>query len=734
VSMKPASPPAPPSTPSAKTKSTSARTSKAASKAAQAGPVLEARAIGRTRSSRAATGKPPSNAPKPGTSASGDKPVESHAADRPRQQPAVEQVPVVAADRARNTDTGTGAHIGEADLYFLREGTHTRLHQKLGCHFEADHARFTVWAPNARSVSVIGDFNGWRDDTHPAQVRSDGSGLWQVDIPGVQSGQRYKYVIRTANGERLEKADPFARFAERAPATASIAWAPTPYAWNDQVWMRTRGERNALNAPMSVYEVHLGSWRRQADGQMHEYRSMATQLAAYVAGLGFTHVELMPVTEHPFYGSWGYQTTGYFAPTSRYGTPEDFKFLVDTLHQAGIGVILDWVPSHFPSDAHGLDRFDGTALYEHEDPRQGFHPEWNSSIFNYGRNEVRAFLLSSAMFWLDEFHIDALRVDAVASMLYLDYSRKEGEWIPNRDGGRENLEAISFLRLLNQSAYRDHPDVQIIAEESTAWPMVSRPTDMGGLGFGMKWNMGWMHDTLQYMHEDPVHRRWHHNKLTFSLIYAFNENFMLPLSHDEVVYGKGSLINKMPGDDWQQFANLRLLYGHMWAHPGKKLLFMGGEFGQRSEWSHEAELDWPALTHDRHRGLQRWVEDLNRLYRSKPALYEIDFEAAGFEWIEANESERSVLAFLRRGRDGSMLLVVANFTPQPLENYLVGVPQPGRWREVLNSDATLYGGSGVGNMSLTQSVPVAAHGRFQSLNLRLPPLGVLMLEPEPERA
>ncbi len=622
------------------------------------------------------------------------------------------------------------ATIGEQDIHFFREGTHAGLYRLLGCRFTADGARFTVWAPDASAVAVIGDFNGWNASAHAAEPRADGSGLWQIEIPGVQHGQRYKYAIRTRSGDALEKADPFARYAEQAPATASIAWQDDAHEWKDAAWMKQRAGRDALAAPMSTYEVHLGSWRRHADGSMLNYREAAVQLAAYVTGMGFTHVELMPITEHPFYGSWGYQTTGYFAPTSRYGTPEDFKFLVDLLHQVGIAVILDWVPSHFPSDAHGLANFDGTALYEHADPRQGFHPEWNSSIFNYGRNEVRAFLLSSAMFWLDEFHIDALRVDAVASMLYLDYARKDGEWIPNRDGGRENLEAIEFLRLLNVSAYRDHPGVQIIAEESTAWPRVSRPVEMGGLGFGLKWNMGWMHDTLKYMQEDPVHRRWHHGQLTFSMIYAFNENFVLPLSHDEVVYGKGSLINKMPGDEWQQFANLRLLFGHMWTHPGKKLVFMGGEFGQRREWTHEGTLEWQSLENDRHRGLQRWVEDLNRLYRAKPALHEIDFEAAGFEWIEADDADRSVLAYLRKARDGSNLLVVANFTPLPRENYLVGVPTGGRWRELLNSDATLYGGSGVGNLSACETVPVASQGRFHSLNLTLPPLGVLVFEHE----
>ena len=624
-----------------------------------------------------------------------------------------------------------GTALGEQDIHLFREGTHSRLHQKLGCHLHATGARFALWAPNARSVSVIGDFNAWNVDADQAQARADGSGIWELDVRGVEAGQRYKFAVFTQTGERLEKADPFAFRAELAPATASIAWRLDGHTWADGAWMAGRAATHGLNAPMSVYEVHLGSWRRAEDGEMLDYRTMARLLTQHVTDLGFTHVELMPITEHPFYGSWGYQTTGYFAPTSRYGTPQDFKFLVDTLHQAGIGVILDWVPSHFPADAHGLAQFDGTHLYEHADPRQGFHPEWSSSIFNYGRNEVRSFLLSSAMFWLDEYHIDALRVDAVASMLYLDYARKAGEWIPNVHGGRENLEAIAFLRQLNESAYRDHPGVQVIAEESTAWPMVSRPTYIGGLGFGMKWNMGWMHDTLAYMHEDPIHRRWHHGQLTFSLAYAFNENFMLPLSHDEVVHGKGSLIEKMPGDDWKKFANLRLLYGHMWGHPGKKLLFMGCEFGQRREWNHDRELDWGLIDgSEAHGGLQRWVSDLNRLYRSEPALHALDFDAAGFEWIDGADAEGSVLSYLRKSGDGDAVLVVANFTPLPRENYLVGVPTPGHWRELLNSDATVYGGSGVGNQGGVDSVPVAVHGRFHALNLRLPPLGVLVLKLE----
>ncbi|CAN5756268.1 1,4-alpha-glucan branching protein GlgB [soil metagenome] len=638
--------------------------------------------------------------------------------------PSTSPLPDIARSESR-PDTELGAQ----DIHLFREGTHSRLHQKLGCHLNPTGARFALWAPNARSVSVIGDFNDWNPESHRMYVRSDGSGIWSLDVPGIVAGQHYKFAVFTHEGECLDKSDPFAFRAEPAPGTASIAWSLDGHDWDDADWMARRATTDTLKAPMSVYEVHLGSWRRGENGTMLDYRSMAHLLAQYVTDLGFTHVELMPVTEHPFYGSWGYQTTGYFAPTSRYGTPQDFKFLVDTLHQAGVGVILDWVPSHFPSDANGLARFDGTCLYEHADPRQGFHPEWKSAIFNYGRDEVRSFLLSSAMFWLGEYHIDALRVDAVASMLYLDYARKDGEWIANMHGGRENLEAIAFLRVLNQAAYRDHPGVQVIAEESTAWPMVSRPTYVGGLGFGMKWNMGWMHDTLAYMKEDPIYRRWHHGELTFSLAYAFNENFMLPLSHDEVVHGKGSLIEKMPGDDWRKFANLRLMYGHMWGHPGKKLLFMGGEFGQRREWNHDAELDWWLLgVNDAHGGLQRWVSDLNRLYRTEPALHALDFDAAGFEWIDGADAEGSVLSYLRKSGSGDVLLVVANFTPVPRENYLVGVPRAGRWQERLNSDATLYGGSGVGNHGGVDSVPVSAHGRFHALNLQLPPLGVLILK------
>ena len=623
--------------------------------------------------------------------------------------------------------------LGEQDIHLFREGTHGRLYQKLGCQLRASDAMFSVWAPNAEGVAVIGDFNDWQIDANPARPRSDGTGLWEVAIAGVAHGNRYKFAIQSRSGELLEKADPFARFAELAPATGSVVWKPeTEYRWDDADWMRDRAQKNSLASPQSVYEVHLGSWRRDGNGNMLGYRAAADQLVEYVTDMGFTHVELMPITEHPFYGSWGYQTTGYFAVTSRYGTPEDFKYFVDTMHKAGIAVILDWVPSHFPADAFGLAKFDGTHLYEHADPRQGFHPEWNSSIFNYGRNEVRAFLLSSAMFWLEEFHIDGLRVDGVASMLYLDYARKHGEWIPNAFGGRENLEAVSFLKLVNESAYRDHPGVQVIAEESTAWPMVSRPTYLGGLGFGMKWNMGWMHDTLKYMSEDPIYRRYHHGQLTFSLVYAFNENFMLPLSHDEVVHGKGSLINKMPGDSWNQCANLRLMFGHMWAHPGKKLLFMGGEFGQRREWNHDDGLEWWLCDNEQHKGVQNWVADLNRLYKNEPALHEVDFDSAGFEWVDCNDAEASTLSYLRHAKDGSTVLIVANFTPLVRENYLIGAPKAGFWRELLNSDAPSYGGSGVGNYGGAHTVPVAAHGRYQSLNLTLPPLGFVILKHEEE--
>jgi len=618
--------------------------------------------------------------------------------------------------------------LTDQDIYLFREGTHSRLYERLGARLAADGsgAHFAVWAPNAAQVSVIGDWNGWNAQANPLAPRSDHSGIWEGNVPGVRHGHAYKYRIDShVGGYQVEKADPFAICSELPPATASRAWA-LDYVWQDSDWMSSRAARNGLDAPMSIYELHLGSWRRN-HGNFLNYREAAHALGDYLSELGFTHVELMPITEHPFYGSWGYQTTGYFAPTARYGTPQDLMYFVDHLHSRGIGVILDWVPSHFPSDQHGLAYFDGTHLYEHADPRQGFHPEWNSSIFNFGRNEVRSFLVSSALFWFDKYHIDGLRVDAVASMLYLDYARKEGEWIPNEFGGRENLRAIDFLRILNQAVYRDYPGATMMAEESTAWPMVSRPTDMGGLGFGLKWNMGWMHDTLKYMQQDPIYRKYHHGELTFSLIYAFNENFVLPLSHDEVVYGKGSLIGKMPGDDWQMFANLRAMFGYMWAHPGKKLLFMGGEFGQRREWTHEGELEWWVSDLPGHAGIKRLIGDLNRVYRRESALHAIDFSPQGFEWVDVGNAEMSIIAFLRKSEDGAPLLVVCNFTPQPRENFLVGVPARGRWREIINTDARDYGGAGWGNLGAVDSAPVGAHGRLESVNLTLPPLSTIVL-------
>ena len=620
--------------------------------------------------------------------------------------------------------------LTDHDIYLFKEGSHVRLYDKLGCHLTAHGAQFAVWAPNARAVSVIGDFNAWDARANELTPRRDGSGIWEGTAADVRHGTTYKYRVLSQHGFTQDKGDPFATFWEEPPRTASRAWN-LKYEWQDADWMQQRARRNALTAPMSIYEVHLGSWRRGADGRFLSYRAIADELANHVKKTGFTHVEIMPITEHPFYGSWGYQTTGYFAPTARYGTPQDFMHFVDTLHQNGIAVILDWVPSHFPNDEHGLYRFDGTHLYEHADPRQGYHPDWNSAIFNYGRNEVRAFLTSSALFWLERYHIDGLRVDAVASMLYLDYGRQAGEWIPNAYGGRENLDAIRFLRELNEAVYRDHPDVQVIAEESTAWPMVSRPTYIGGLGFGLKWNMGWMHDTLRYFKEDPVHRKYHHGELTFSLIYAFHENFVLPLSHDEVVHGKGSLVGKMPGDSWRQFANLRLLYGYMWTHPGKKLLFMGGEFGQRREWQHEESLEWWVLQYPEHSGLMHWISDLNRLYATEPALHEVDFEPSGFEWIDSHDSECSTLAYMRKSRDGKSVLIAAfNFTPVRRENHLLGVPLPGRWRELLNSDAECYAGSGAGNQGGVRSNPVPAHGRYHAIRITLPPLAVVYFKHE----
>jgi 1,4-alpha-glucan branching enzyme len=627
--------------------------------------------------------------------------------------------------------------LGEQDLHLFNEGSHTRLYEKLGAKPQrirgVDGTHFAVWAPNAEHVSVAGDWNGWKREADPLRPRA-ASGIWEGFVPGAALGANYKYAIRSRyRGYQVEKADPFAFHAETPPDTASKIWG-LDYTWSDEEWMRTRGGRVALGAPVSIYELHLGSWRRGgAHGERFlTYRELAPQLADYVAELGFTHVELLPVMEHPFYGSWGYQTTGYFAPTSRYGTPQDFMYLIDVLHQRGIGVILDWVPSHFPTDEHGLGFFDGTHLYEHGDPRQGFHPDWSSFVFNYGRNEVRSFLLSSALFWLDRYHVDGLRVDAVASMLYLDYSRKEGEWIPNPHGGRENLEAIDLLRRLNAEVYDRFPDVQTFAEESTAWPMVSRPTYVGGLGFGFKWDMGWMHDTLLYLSRDPVHRAHHHHGITFRAIYAWNENFVMPLSHDEVVHGKGSLLAKMPGDDWQKHANLRLLLGNLYAQPGKKLLFMGGEIGPWREWNHDTTLDWHLLEHASHRGLQRFVRDLNTLYRGEPALHELDCSPAGFRWIDFCDAAQSTLSFQRTGHSTSDVIVaVFNFTPVPRSSYRIGVPYPGAWREILNSDAPLYGGSGQGNLGGVEAVPVASHGHPHSLVITLPPLAMVLFKGGP---
>ena len=623
--------------------------------------------------------------------------------------------------------------LTDHDIYLFKEGRHIRLYQKLGSHpMTVDGTPgtlFAVWAPNAQYVAVVGDFNDWDPGRHPLAPRLDGSGVWEGFAPGVGQGALYKYHIASRHrGYTEDKGDPFAYHWEIPPKTASVVW-DLAYRWNDADWMRNRRERNALTAPQSVYELHLGSWRRVAgEGwrSLH-YDELARDLPAYVGDLGFTHVEFLPVMEHPFYGSWGYQTLGYFAPTQRFGTPQDFMGLVDALHQAGVGVYLDWVPSHFPSDGYGLSYFDGTHLFEHEDARRGYHPDWNSYIFNLGRYEVRAFLLSSAMFWMDLYHADGLRVDAVASMLYHDYSRQHGEWLPNIYGGKENLEAISFLRELNEHLYREYPDTQSTAEESTSWPMVSRPTWVGGLGFGMKWNMGWMHDTLDYFSKDPAHRKFHQNQLTFNMWYAFTENFVLPLSHDEVVHGKGSLIGRMPGDQWQKLANLRLLLAYMFTMPGKKLLFMGAELGQWAEWNHDGQLDWELLGFPAHQGVQRLVQDLNRLYRNEAALHAGDFTAEGFQWVDFHDADHSVISFLRLAEGREPLLAVFNFTPVPRLEYAVGAPQPGWWAEVFNSDAAVYGGSDVGNAGGAEACHGPAQGRPHSLRLTLPPLAMVLL-------
>jgi 1,4-alpha-glucan branching enzyme len=624
--------------------------------------------------------------------------------------------------------------LSEQDLYLFNEGSNYRMPETMGAHLVSrnglDGAVFSVWAPNARQVSVIGSFNNWNPQSHLLAPRGN-SGIWEGFIPGVTKGALYKFHIESQNrGFHVDKADPLGILHEKPPRTASVVW-DLDYQWGDSDWMAKRAARNSLRAPQSIYEVHLGSWMRvpEDNNRPLTYRETAPKLAEYVERMGFTHVEFLPVMEHPFYGSWGYQTTGYFAPTSRYGTPQDFMYLVDYLHQHGIAIILDWVPSHFPTDAHGLAYFDGTHLYEHADSRQGFHPDWKTLIFNYGRSEVRSFLMSSAMFWLDKYHIDGLRVDAVASTLYLDYSRKAGEWIPNKFGGRENLEAIDFLRRFNQEAYKEHPDIQTIAEESTSWPMVSRPVYLGGLGFGEKWDMGWMHDTLEYFKQDPIHRKYHHSKLTFRMLYSFQENFVLPLSHDEVVHGKGSLIGKMPGDEWQRFANLRLLFAYMFAQPGKKLLFMGCEFGQVREWAHDTSLEWDVLRYPVHSGMQKWVAELNRVYRSEPALHQLDASAAGFEWVDCNDNLTSTISLLRKSESPKdTVLIVCNFTPIPRVGYRVGVPQGGYWRELLNSDAAEYGGTGIGNLGGINAEEEPAHGRSHSLKLTLPPLGGLFLK------
>ena len=619
----------------------------------------------------------------------------------------------------------------EFDIQLFQAGKHYQLYKLLGSHI-VEHegvsgTYFSVWAPNAKQVSVIGNFNSWDAGSHALNPRWDGSGIWEGFISGIGQGEVYKYSIGTREGHQIEKADLYAMAWEEPPRTASVVWN-LDYTWGDGKWLEDRKTKNALNQPISVYEVHLGSWKRNPAEEFRSltYRELAEELVPYVKEMGFTHVEFMPVMEHPYHMSWGYQGVGYFAPTSRFGTPEDFMFLMDSFHQAGIGVYLDWVPSHFPGDAHGLFRYDGTALYEHEDPRKGFHPDWKSYIFNYGRNEVRAFLISSARFWLDLYHADGLRVDAVASMLYLDYSRNAGEWIPNEHGGRENLEAISMMREMNAALYGDFPDIQMVAEESTSWPMVSRPTDLGGLGFGMKWMMGWMNDSLEYFKKDPVYRKFHQNDLTFSINYAFTENFMLPLSHDEVVHGKGSLIDRMPGDEWQRFANLRLLYAFMYTHPGTKLLFMGGEFGQTREWNVEDSLHWDLLQYAPHKGMQEWIKELNKLYQSEPALYEQSFSSEGFGFIDHQDHEKSIISFVRKGNDPKDdIVVVINLTPQTHKKYRIGIPTKGEWKRVLNSDKKAYFGSSFPSRTTFKTDNEPAHGFEQSVQLNLPPLGVI---------
>ncbi len=620
------------------------------------------------------------------------------------------------------------------DMHLLNEGTHYRLYRKLGAHpithRGVEGISFAVWAPNAQGVGVIGSFNGWDPRRHRMEPRGT-SGVWELFVPELEAGHLYKFKIRTRHGgASIEKADPFGFAMELSPQTASIIWNLDRYRWEDEEWMAERESRQSPDAPISIYEVHLGSWRRHVGGEWFSYRELARTLIPYVKKMGYTHIQVLPILEHPFDGSWGYQVVGYYAPTSRFGTPDDFRYFVETAHQAGLGVILDWVPGHFPKDAHGLSFFDGTHLYEHEDPKKGHHPDWDTSIFNFGRPEVCSFLYSNALFWLDQYHIDGFRVDAVASMLYLDYSRKEGEWIPNEFGGRENLEAVAFLKKFNYVVHRHFPDAITIAEESTAWPKVSAPVRQGGLGFDYKWNMGWMHDTLEYAAKDPVYRRFHQNNLTFSLMYAFSENFVLPLSHDEVVHGKRALIRKMPGDTWRKFANLRALFGYMFGHPGKKLLFMGNEFGQQREWHHDRQLDWTLLEDDFHRRLQTYVRDLNRLYVSEPALHELDSSSRGFEWIDFSDAQNSIVSFIRRGQDSDdCLVVVANFTPEPHRGYRVGVPLPGDYRQLLNSDYRKYGGSGLGVFAAVTAQDEPWQDQQYSVAFTLPPLCVIFLKP-----
>ncbi|MFA6119177.1 MAG: 1,4-alpha-glucan branching protein GlgB [Parachlamydiales bacterium] len=620
----------------------------------------------------------------------------------------------------------------DQDIYFFKEGSHYRLYEKLGAHEiivnNQKGTLFSVWAPNAKQVSVIGNFNGWNTQTHPLADRWDSSGIWEGFVPDLSEGEIYKYhIVSKYNDYITQRADPFASYSENPPKTASVT-RNLDYKWNDQEWMRNRQKYNSLESPYSIYEVHLGSWKRKGNNEFLTYEDLAKDLVRYVKEMGFTHVEFLPIMEHPFYGSWGYQATSYFSPTSRYGTPQQLMYLIDSFHQNGIGVILDWTAAHFPSDGHGLNFFDGTALYEHADPRKGFHPDWNSCIFNYGRNEIKEFLISSAIFWLHKYHVDGIRIDAVASMLYLDYSRKEGEWIPNENGGRENLEAIAFLQTLNKVVYSQFPDTQVFAEESTSWPQVTRPTYSGGLGFGFKWNMGWMHDTLKYFSLDAIFRKYHHNELTFSMLYAFNENFLLPLSHDEVVHGKGSLISKMPGDDWQKYANFRLLFGYMYTHPGKKLSFMGSEFAYGPEWNHDQSLDWNNLNLYQQK-IMLWIKDLNFFYKEEKCLYEKDFDWDGFEWIDCTDYEKSILSYIRKPKSGkNIVLAVCNFTPVVRENYQIGVPCRGKWKKILNSDDKTYLGSGFNNFIEVDTEEKSFHGRPFSINLSLPPLAIVILK------